>query len=126
MLFRSDNIIWSLPMIRAGQLKGLAITTAQRSSLAPDIPTVAESGVPGFVGITWLGLAAPAKTPDEVVARLDKELRAVLAEPDTIAKMAATGAEPPTAPGPEGMKTLLAEDIARWKGILSEGKIKLQ
>lgn len=121
-----DNIIWSLPMIRAGQLKGLAITTAQRSSLAPDIPTVAESGVPGFVGITWLGLAAPAKTPDEVVARLDKELRAVLAEPDTIAKMAATGAEPPTAPGPEGIKTLLAEDIARWKGILSEGKIKLQ
>lgn len=121
-----DNIIWSLPMIRAGQLKGLAITTAQRSSLAPDIPTVAESGVPGFVGITWLGLAAPAKTPDDVVARLDKELRAVLAEPDTIAKLAATGAEPPSAPGPEGMKTLLAEDIARWKGILSEGKIKLQ
>jgi tripartite-type tricarboxylate transporter receptor subunit TctC len=121
-----DNIIWSLPMIRAGQLKGLAITTSQRSSLAPDIPTVAESGVPGFVGITWLGLSAPAKTPDDVVARLDKELRAVLAEPDTIAKMAATGAEPPTAPGPEGMRTLLAEDIARWKGILSEGKIKLQ
>lgn len=121
-----DNIIWSLPMIRAGQLKGLAITTSQRSSLAPDIPTVAESGVPGFVGITWLGLAAPAKTPDDVVARLDKELRAVLAERDTIAKMAATGAEPPTAPGPEGMRTLLAEDIARWKGVLSEGKIKLQ
>jgi tripartite-type tricarboxylate transporter receptor subunit TctC len=121
-----DNIIWSLPMIRAGQLKGLAITTSQRSTLAPDIPTVAESGVPNFVGITWLGLSAPAKTPDDVVARLDKELRAVLAEPDTIAKMAATGAEPPTAPGPEGMRALLAEDIARWKGILSEGKIKLQ
>src|SRR6185436_768927 len=67
-----DNIIWSLPMIRAGQLKGVAIT--------------------------WLGLSAPAKTPDDVVARLDKELRAVLAERDTIAKMAATGAEPPTAP----------------------------
>jgi tripartite-type tricarboxylate transporter receptor subunit TctC len=121
-----DNIIWSLPMIRAGQLKGLAITSAQRSSLAPDIPTVAESGVPGFVGITWLGLAAPAKTPDDVVARLDRDLRAVLAEPDTIAKLAATGAEPPTAPGPEGMRALLAEDIARWKDILSEGKIKLQ
>jgi tripartite-type tricarboxylate transporter receptor subunit TctC len=121
-----DNIIWSLPMIRAGQLKGLAITSAQRSSLAPDIPTVAESGVPGFVGITWLGLAAPAKTPDDVVARLDRDLRAVLAEPDTIAKLAATGAEPPTAPGPEGMRALLKEDIARWKDILSEGKIKLQ
>ena len=78
----------------------------------------------------WLGNAGTdiykAKTPDEVVSRLDKELRAVLAEPDTIAKMAATGAEPPATPGPDGMRTLLAEDTARWKDILSEGKIKLQ
>ncbi len=121
-----DNIIWSLPMIRSGQLKGLAITTSQRSSLAPDIPTVAESGVPGFEGITWLGLAAPAKTPEPVIARLSAELKAVLADKETIAKLAATGAEPPTAPGPEGMRALLAEDIARWQGILSDGKIKLQ
>jgi tripartite-type tricarboxylate transporter receptor subunit TctC len=120
-----DNIIWSLPQVRAGKIKGLAITTSRRSPLAPDIPTVAET-VPGFEGITWLGLAAPAKTPDAVVARLDKELRAVLAEPDVIAKLAATGAEPPTAPGPEGMRTLLAQDIERWTGILREGKIKLQ
>ena len=90
-----DNIIWSLPMIRAGQLKGLAITTSQRSTLAPDIPTVAESGVPGFEGITWLGLAAPAKTPEPVIARLATELKAVLADKETIAKLAATGAEPP-------------------------------
>jgi tripartite-type tricarboxylate transporter receptor subunit TctC len=121
-----DNIIWSLPMIRAGQLKGLAITTSQRSTLAPDIPTVAESGVPGFEGITWLGLAAPAKTPEPVIARLAAELRAVLADKETIAKLAATGAEPPAAPGPDGMRALLDEDIARWKGILSDGKIKLQ
>ena len=121
-----DNIIWSLPMIRAGQLKGLVITTSQRSTLAPDIPTVAESGVPGFEGITWLGLAAPAKTPEPVIARLAAELRAVLADKETIAKLAATGAEPPTAPGPAGMQALLTDDIARWQGILGEGKIKLQ
>jgi tripartite-type tricarboxylate transporter receptor subunit TctC len=120
-----DNIIWSLPQVRAGKLKGLAITSKQRSPLAPDIPTVADT-VPGFEGITWLGLAAPAKTPDAVVARLDKELRAVLAEKDVIEKLAATGAEPPTAPGPDGMRALLAEDIKRWQGILGEGKIKLQ
>jgi len=121
-----DNIIWSLPMIRQGKLKGLAISTKSRSSLAPDIPTVAESGVPDFEGITWLGLAAPAKTPEPIVKRLDAELRATLAEPDVIQKLAATGAEPPTAPGPEGMRQLLAEDIARWKAILGDGKIKLQ
>jgi tripartite-type tricarboxylate transporter receptor subunit TctC len=121
-----DNIIWSLPQIRAGKLKGLAITTRQRSPLAPDIPTVAESGVPGFEGITWLGLAAPAKTPDPVIARLDTELRTILSEKDVIEKLAATGAEPPTAPGPAGMQALLTDDIARWQGILGEGKIKLQ
>jgi tripartite-type tricarboxylate transporter receptor subunit TctC len=121
-----DNIIWSLPQVRMGKLKGLAITTRQRSPLAPDIPTVAESGVPGFEGITWLGLAAPARTPDAVIARLDAELRAVLAEGDVVAKLAATGAEPPTAPGPAGMRALLADDVARWTAILGEGKIKLQ
>jgi tripartite-type tricarboxylate transporter receptor subunit TctC len=121
-----DNIIWSLPMIRAGQLKGLAITTSQRSTLAPDIPTVAESGVPGFEGITWLGLAAPAKTPEPVVTRLAAELKAVLADKETIAKLAATGAEPPASAGPEGMRALLDDDLTRWKAILSDGKIKLQ
>ena len=121
-----DNIIWSLPMIRAGQLKGLAITTSRRSTLAPDIPTVWESGVPGFEGITWLGLAAPAKTPEPVITRLATELKAVLADKETITKLAATGAEPPAAPGPEGMSALLDDDLARWKGILSDGKIKLQ
>src|SRR6188508_445671 len=114
-----DNIIWSLPMVRQGKLKGLAITTRTRSALAPDIPTVAESGVPGFEGITWLGLAAPAKAPGPIVERLGAELKAVLADKDVIAKLAATGAEPPGAPGPEGMRAMLAEDIARWKGILS-------
>jgi tripartite-type tricarboxylate transporter receptor subunit TctC len=121
-----DNIIWSLPMVRQGKLKGIAITSKVRSSLAPDIPTVAESGVPGFQGITWLGLAAPARTPGPVIKRLDTELRAILAEPDVITKLAATGAEPPSAPGPAGMNALLDEDLARWKDILGEGKIKLQ
>jgi tripartite-type tricarboxylate transporter receptor subunit TctC len=121
-----DNIIWSLPMIRQGKLKGLAITTSQRSALAPDIPTVAESGLPGFEGITWLGLAAPATTPAPIIQRLDEGLRAVLAEPAVVRKLAATGAEPPAAPGPDGMTAMLEADVTRWKGILGDGKIKLQ
>jgi tripartite-type tricarboxylate transporter receptor subunit TctC len=121
-----DNIIWSLPMIRQGKLKGLAITTSQRSALAPDIPTVAESGLPGFEGITWLGLAAPAKTPAPIIQRLDKGIPPVLAEPDVVRKLAATGAEPPAAPGPDGMTAMLEADVTRWKGILGDGKIKLQ
>jgi tripartite-type tricarboxylate transporter receptor subunit TctC len=124
--YQFDNIIWSLPMIRAGQLKGLAITTRQRSALAPDIPTVAESGVPDFEGISWLGIVAPARTPEPVVARLNAELSAILAEPEVLRKMAATGAEPPKTSGPPGYRALLAADTARWKAIFSEGKIKLQ
>lgn len=124
--YQFDNIIWSLPMIRAGQLKGLAITTRQRSPLAPDLPTVSESGLPDFEGISWLGLVAPAKTPDAIIQRLNTELNAVLREPETIRKMAATGAEPPVTPGPEGYRALLSEDTARWKSILGDGKIKLQ
>jgi tripartite-type tricarboxylate transporter receptor subunit TctC len=124
--YQFDNIIWSLPMIRAGQLKGLAITTLQRSPLAPDIPTVAEQGMPEFEGISWLGLVAPARTPASVIDRLNAELTAVLAEPDVIAKMTATGAEPPTNKGPDGFRTLLAADTARWKAIFAEGRIKLQ
>jgi tripartite-type tricarboxylate transporter receptor subunit TctC len=124
--YQFDNIIWSLPLIREGKLNGLAITTRRRSPLAPDMPTVAESGVPGFEGISWLGLVAPARTPEPVVQRLSQELAAILAESDTVSKMAATGAEPPSQPGPQGFRTLLAEDTARWSAILREGKVKLQ
>jgi tripartite-type tricarboxylate transporter receptor subunit TctC len=124
--YQFDNIIWSLPMIRAGQLKGLAITSLQRSPLAPDIPTVAEQGMSGFEGISWLGLVAPAKTPESVIARLNTELTAVLAEPEVVAKMTATGAEPPTSKGPDGYRALLAADTARWKAIFAEGRIKLK
>jgi tripartite-type tricarboxylate transporter receptor subunit TctC len=124
--YQFDNIIWSLPMIRDGKLKGLGITSKQRSPLAPGIPTVAEQGLPGFEGITWLGLVAPAKTPEPVVARLNAELAAILAEPEVIAKLAATGGEPPATKGPDGYRALLAEDTARWKAIFAEGKIKLQ
>jgi len=124
--YQFDNIIWSLPMIRDGKLKGLAVTTKQRSPLAPGIPTVAEQGLPGFEGISWLGLVAPAKTPEPVIARLNTALDTILAEPDVVAKMAATGGEPPTTRGPAGYRALLTEDTARWKAIFAEGKIKLQ
>lgn len=124
--YQFDNIIWSMPMIRQGQLRGLAITTQQRSKLAPDIPTVAESGYPGFEGISWLGLVAPAKTPEAVISRLSKEVSEILAEPDTAKTMAATGAEPPRTTGPKGFTDLRDQDSARWKAIFAEGKIKLK
>lgn len=124
--YQFDNIIWTLPMVRSGQLRGLAITSRERSQLAPDIPTVAESGLAGFEGITWLALVAPARTPDNTIARLNSEVTAVIKDPDTIRKMASAGAEPPLTFGPDGYQALLSDDIARWKAIFDEGKIKLK
>jgi len=124
--YQFDNIIWTLPMVRSGQLRGLAITSRERSQLAPDIPTVAESGLPGFEGITWLALVAPAKTPDNAIARLNAEVAAVVKDPDTVRKTRCPGPYPPAAPGPDDYRALLPEDIARWKAGFDEGKIKLK
>src|SRR6202007_2217352 len=74
--------ITSLPQIRAGQVRALAITTPRRSRLAPDLPTVAESGLPGYAVDAWFGLFAPAKTPAAVVDRLSKDTAAIMAMPD--------------------------------------------
>lgn len=124
--YQFDNPLWSLPLIREGKLKGLGITTRMRSPLAPDMPTIAESSVPGFEGISWIGLVAPARTPGAIVERLSSELDAILTDPELIERIAKTGAEAASARGPRGFRDLLAADTARWQGVLSGGKVKLQ
>ena len=118
-----DNIIWSLPMIRAGQLKGLAITTSQRSTLAPDIPTVAESGVPGFEGITWLGLVAPAKTPEPVIRRLAEEAAKAAKSPFVLERFKADDAEP-IGSTPAEYAAFIKKEQERWSKVVRAAKIK--
>lgn len=89
-----DNLASSLTQVRAGRVKALAVTTARRSSLAPELPTVAESGLAGFDISTWFGIFAPAGTPREAVARLHSEFTRALAAPDVREKMLNMGAEP--------------------------------
>ncbi len=120
-----DNIIWSLPMIRAGQLKSFGITSRERSRLAPDMPTISESGLPGFEAITWVALLAPARTPDLAIQRLNTELAAVLDDPDTVARLANTGAEPARG-GPEGLRNLMAADTALWSALIRDANIRVQ
>src|SRR5205085_12280508 len=69
-----DNIFTTLPLARSGKFRALAVSTAQRSAIAPEIPTVAESGVPGYDANAWFGLFAPAATPKDIVARLNAEV----------------------------------------------------
>jgi tripartite-type tricarboxylate transporter receptor subunit TctC len=89
-----DNLASSLGQVRAGKVRALAVTTARRSALAPDLPTIAESGLPGFDISTWFGVFAPAGTPRDVLERLHAEFAHALAAPELREKMLNLGAEP--------------------------------
>ena len=89
-----DNLASALAQVRAGKVRALAVTTAKRTALAPDLPTIDESGLPGFDINTWFGIFVPANTPREIVDRLHDEFTRALAAPDVREKMLALGAEP--------------------------------
>src|SRR3954462_6038651 len=89
-----DSIITGLPHVRSGTLKGLAVSTAKRSALAPEIPTVAESGIPGFDAFLWYGIVAPAPTPPDIVKRLGEEIVSVMKLPEIRDRLVALGSEP--------------------------------
>jgi tripartite-type tricarboxylate transporter receptor subunit TctC len=108
--------------IKAGKLKALGTLGAARSPLSPDIPTLAESGLPGFAAESWMGVIAPAQTPAEIVARLNGHFVAVLSHPDTREKLLAAGFEPsPSSPGELG--EVIRSEIARWSKLVKEANI---
>jgi tripartite-type tricarboxylate transporter receptor subunit TctC len=88
-----DPIPTSLPHVRGGRIKALAITSAQRSPLVPEVPTVAESGLPGFEVAAWFGLYAPAATPSDIVGKLNADVNRVLQLPEVKEKFSALGAD---------------------------------
>ena len=102
-----------LPHERAGKLRALGMTGAQRSALAPDVPTVAESGVPGYEASIWTGVAAPAGMPKSIVERLNREIIALVRAPDMLERLAALGSDPLTST-PGEFAALISADIARW------------
>jgi tripartite-type tricarboxylate transporter receptor subunit TctC len=111
--------------IRLGRLRGLAVTGAQRSPLAPDLPTVAEAGVPGFELEAWFGLLVPALTPAAVVRRLNEELNAVLAQPEVQDLLAHEGATPRPGP-PEALGNLIRSDLRRWSRLIKDARLQLE
>src|SRR6185295_16107325 len=97
--FMFDNLANAMPQVKAGKLKALAVTTAERSKLAPELPTMAEAGLAGFDISTWFGLLAPAGTPKDVIAKWNAEVTKILNSPDMRERLTAQGAEPsPTTP----------------------------
>ncbi len=104
--------------IAAGTVRGLAVTTAQRSVLLPQIPTVAESGFPSFVMPGWGGLMAPAHTPKKIVDKINADVQRAVQDPKVAEKLLAVGMEPPPAMPAGAFGDFLKEDIARWTGMV--------
>jgi tripartite-type tricarboxylate transporter receptor subunit TctC len=112
----ASNIINSRPHVLSGKLRALAMTTEKRTPLYPEVPTVAESGLPGYQADVWYGIVLPAKAPDEIVARLNREVLAVLKNADVRDRLAAQGAEV-TGSTPEQFEAQVKRDIAKWAKV---------
>jgi tripartite-type tricarboxylate transporter receptor subunit TctC len=114
-----------MPQVKAGKLRALAVTSAKRATAIPDLPTVAEAGVPGYEAIGWFGLLAPAATPRAIVEKISRDANAVLADPEVRAKMLALGAEP-SGDTPEEFGRFIHADQAKWSKLMRERGIVVE
>jgi tripartite-type tricarboxylate transporter receptor subunit TctC len=104
--------------ILSGTVRGLAVTTAQRSTLLPDLPTMVESGYPNFVMPGWGGFLAPAHTPKEIVQKLNAEMRRAVLKPDVQQRLLTVGMETPPAYAPAQVGEFIGNDVARWTQLV--------
>ncbi len=118
-----NGMLATYPSVKGGRLRGLAVTSAERAASAPDLPTVAESGMPGFVTGSYQGLLAAAGTPREVIAKLNAELSRALSTPEIKDMLAKQGTEV-RAGTPEALGTFIAAEKARWATVVRDAGIK--
>ena len=118
-----DTPAVTVPFIRAGKLKLLAVTSPKRSVLFPEVPTVAESGMPGFESGAWYGLLFPAGTPRPIVMRLNEDLNRIVRQPEVIEKLTAIGVEARNST-PEEFAEVIRNDNARWGRVIKEAGIR--
>jgi tripartite-type tricarboxylate transporter receptor subunit TctC len=123
--FSFSNIPAAQPMLSGGKIKAIGITSAKRSALFPELQTMIEGGLPGFVTATWYGLLAPAGTPRNVVNALNAVIVKTVQKEDFRAKLAQLGADPITE-SPEYFQKMLLEEIDRWSKVVKAAKIKVE
>lgn len=121
MIFMSLPSVWT--QVKANRLRAIAVTTAKRSSFVPDLPTVAESGVPGYDAGQWWGVLAPSKVPAAIVAKLNSEINAILSSEDMRPKLENQGAEP-VLMTPEAFTKFVRSEIAKFRKVVKERNIK--
>lgn len=117
------NIPTVIQHVRGGKLRALAVTGAKRTGAAPDIPTVAESGVPGFEVSNWFGVSAPAKTPNEILVRYNAEIARALKMPDVRAGLVKSGAEP-SETTIEQYNAFIQSEFTKWSKVIKAAGIK--
>ncbi len=119
------NLAAMLPFIKAGKVKALGVTSAERSPAAPDIPTVGESGLPGFVNVGWFGLLAPAGTPKDIIDKVQRDSATILATDDTKQRLLAVGMTP-VGNNPTQFADAIRAESATWAKVVRERKIQQQ
>ncbi len=112
-----DNLPSALPHVKAGTLRPLAVTTAKRSPELPDVPTIAEAGVPGYDATSWFGMFAPAGTPEPVLTRLNASIVKALNDPDVKKRIAEQGAEP-TPETPAAFAAFIQAEMSKWAQVV--------
>jgi len=122
--FMTDTVNSVMPFVRDKRLKMLAVTTPKRMTLFPDVPTLAESGMPGFEVGAWQGLMVPANTPKPIIQRLNAEVMKALQSADVRQKLALQGAEP-LGSTPEAYAEYIQNELARWEGVVNQTGITL-
>lgn len=113
-----------IPQVRANKLRGLAVTTANRAAAVPEIPTVAESGVPGYEAVLWYGVWGPKRLPKDIVTRWNTEIRNATKLPDMKQRLESEGLDIADGP-PELFQTAVKRDVAKWVKVVKEAKITL-
>ena len=119
-----DNVLVLTQYVKSGQLRALAVTGAKRSVAMPELPTIAEAGVPGFQSAGWFGVFGPAKLPQPIVARLNSELSGLMEEPTLRDSLIAQGAEPLSGP-PDALRKHLAREVATWSKLIRDAGLKV-
>ena len=118
-----SSMLATLPHVRAGKLRIIALTTAQRSRAIPEVPTIAEAGVPGYEATLWYGVLAPARTPEAIIKRLNAELATSLKHPDVVEKLSTQAVEPHHT-SPEQFATLIRTELTKWAKVIAATGVK--
>ncbi len=118
------NLLVTLPYIRAGRVRAYGVTSAARSNAAPDIPTIAEAGLPGYEAVQWFGLLAPAGAPREIVTRLHQAVLQALQDPGVRQRFIEGGADPTPSSSPEEFGAVISAELRKWAKVVKDAGIK--